>query len=68
MDGLGSKLTVQKTKSERSAKVYGPEIKKWSVREENTGRSKTRKLKVMRAESRRSKRPEVDGTIRVSVK
>ena len=49
----------QATESGRSAKVNGPEIKKWTVRMEKTGQFKGRKL---RAEIRQPKRLEVEST------
>ena len=60
MDGLGPKWTVQKTKSGRSAKVDGPEIKKWTKGEKLDG-LKERNWMVIMNECRRSKRFKVDG-------
>ena len=45
MDGPGGlKWTVQTTESERSAKVHGPEIQKWTVQREMTVRSEVLNL------------------------
>ena len=59
----GLNWTLQTTESGRSCvKVNGLEIKKWTAQKDKTGWPKRRTLNVMRDESRRSKKLEVDGS------